>query len=905
MANNDLDLILNAGKPQQTATTPAPTAASGQAPTIEEVLGLAPKTAPAPAAPAENPIDKIDSTAPQLNTLYSTSTGDPVRLKYSEINEELAKGTVGYKKGTTVPMIINGESWNMPAEKVREFILQGGRIEHPHEIGVREVVAQNKGISGGIAVGLKNFADEALFGVPGIIEKHTESAYEKAKREALKEDHAIANAAGGITGFGISMLYGGELFQTATKGGRIAQKLVLGAAEEALAKGAMREGEELATKTIVNKLVEAGASEAAAEKVAPSLLRSTAANMAKYGVEGAIISAPQTITELVYDPKEAAEHLAFAVGGGAALGVLGPLGSKFGALTKDAMKNMPEIFESLKPEIMALKAAGLERGTARKFGIEKLENHGKLLLEEKVVDGFISTKEFEKRISNLKVDSGKEISDILKKMEQESASKFINERPNVGKMFDELQALRQKYSEPIYNKELKQIDRIIDTIKNRFNPEFREAIDAALAQGNKIEQTFIPLEFQETQKLKEMMGGLAKWDDTAKGELNQVRQSAYHIVRDELDDAVGRVAEKIGNPELSQQYARAKEKYAAATDIDFLLNIKDARTKGNSIFGLTDNVVGSAAGIAGAIATGNFVGGLLYPILSLTAKKFLESTYLKTGIASLMHNKNLSVSGLLFVEQAIKKSAEQLDRIPEVMQNSIKKVTPSTAGLSAMSRFVGSKTEPKTIQEKQKLFEEVSAKINASALKYQQTADRINQMAIPIGSLGAPNISKAWVEQQIKTFDYLQSILPQANKDIKPFKKNLSQISDAELASFEKALRIVDNPYNILDSFMNNTITQKEVDTLRAIYPNIYNQMVNKIAEFAYSDKAIDLPFQTRLKLSLLMGIKLDQSLDTVGAYQANFAPPPAGKGRGSQINIVTPKSNPLMTSTQLLSNRK
>lgn len=290
----------------------------------------------------------------------------------------------------------------------------------------------------------------------------------------------------------------------------------------------------------------------------------------------------------------------------------------------------------------------------------------------------------------------------------------------------------------------------------------------------------------------------------------------------------------------------------------------------------------------------------MMPLVSVAGKKVMESTWFQTGVASALHRAGASKAGLLFAEDAIAYGAKQLDRLPEIMKHSLEKTTPSTVTMSAVSRFIGRPTDAKTPEERQKVFKELSAKINALAVDPAKAAEQLGNLSAPL-TFGAPKISQAYIEQTMKTYAYLASIMPNANKDMNPFKKNINQLSDKQMHDFEMALRIVENPWNILTSFQNNTITQSQVDVLRNIYPSVYSSMQQKIAEFAYSGKASELPYDTRLKLSLLMGIKLDQSIQDVGAYQANFAKTGSKPPAGSKVDIITPKMNPYQTPIQKL----
>ena len=901
-------------------------------PVSEAYASTAPMSVAAPTikqtADAEMNKDLWGAKAGDLNTLYDTTTGKQSRLAFADIPQALVDGKVGFKKDELIPMLApDGTAGTIPGINVTQALLQGYKLEGAQQKAVREYVQDNKGISGTLKVGLGKFADEALFGIPEIIMDHTADPLEIAKKEALKNDHEIANAAGGIGGFGASMFYGGELFHAATKGGKLAQTLVRGG-EKLTAEAIAEKGIEAAGKQLVGKLVASGAEKAAAEAVAPGLLRETAANMAKYGVEGAIITAPRTITEAmlitgkgiandnlkVSDYAPVAEHVAFGIGAGALLGVPGPLGGKFLKMTKELGKYAPKYFDSLRPENLVLKGAGIERASAKKLGIDNLENAGKILLDEGVVNKGMSFKTLQKSVSEFKTTNGEAIGSIVKEIDSiAEKSGQVPELFQTAPVIEKLAILREEFNQPIYKIEMKELDRIMATVEKQPEKLVRYEGPKAVQEGAYGGTPYADighgtLTLESAQKLKGMMGDLAKWDHMAKGKLNEVRREAYFAVRDEVDNAIGRIAENTDRS-LAERFHKAKDNYKAAKDIEYLLDNKEAKLNGNKVFGHTYSIWGGSSGAVGlgiSAVTGNFLP-LILPLLTLTGKKALESTYLQTSVASMLHGLSLNKSGLLFAEQAMKYGAEQLDRIPDILKGPLSPAARETTPLNAIARFLGHDSKDTTITERQKLLDDLAFKVHSINYNQQQTADKIAKMALPLSMTGAEKISQAYTAQTIKTFQYLQSILPNADKTINPFKENTSKVSDTQLANFEKSLRIVENPYSILNDLQTGTVTQGQVDTLRAIYPNIYDQVKERITKLGGQGDLKGLTYSTRLKLSLLMGVSFDDSINQVPSYQSNFMAAKGGgaKASGGGANLVSQKSNPMMTSIQALANRK
>ena len=199
----------------------------------------------------------------------------------------------------------------------------------PEAKAVRAYVAENQGLSGTAKVALHGFLDQATFGVYGAVKDHEDGKdpLEKAKAEALKQDHAIANIAGQVGGFGASILAGGGIFRAAGTVGRLAEGAVL--------------GERILAANVATKMVQAGVPAAEAAEVGAGLARRIIANGAKWAGEGAVFAAPKAITEAALgDPERAGETLLMGVAGGAVLGLAGGTAGNIGRAMAGSMKGL-------------------------------------------------------------------------------------------------------------------------------------------------------------------------------------------------------------------------------------------------------------------------------------------------------------------------------------------------------------------------------------------------------------------------------------------------------------------------------------------------------------------------------------------------------------------------------------
>lgn len=189
-----------------------------------------------------------------------------------------------------------GEKGSIDAGQLNTALMSGYRLESPAEQTVRQYVDKNKGIAGTTKVLAGQFVDEALMGVPELAYDLTSDPIARAKKDALKDAHPLANAVGGITGAGASLLYGGPLIGKAST--TVAEKLV------------------------ANRLLQVGG-DYTAKRAAAMVARDVLGSAAKMGTEGALYSSPQAATYvLLGHPDEAGEKLAYSVVGGVLAGTL-------------------------------------------------------------------------------------------------------------------------------------------------------------------------------------------------------------------------------------------------------------------------------------------------------------------------------------------------------------------------------------------------------------------------------------------------------------------------------------------------------------------------------------------------------------------------------------------------------
>jgi hypothetical protein len=756
--------------------------------------------------------------------LYNTQTRREETLPETEIQNALLSGSHSYAAGERVNVKDeSGEVVSVPTENLTRAFEAGYQLETASQGAVREYVDDNKGLVGSAKVALGQFADEALMGLPELIFDKTQDPLAVAKKEALKKEHEFANTVGGIAGFGASTLVGAPIFKGAAKTGEIASKIV---AEKLLAKG----GEELGKRT--------------AGKVAKDIVARMATSATKMGVESAVLSAPRAITEAALgDPEAAGETMLAGVGLGAIFGAGGSLAKDLGKIAKNKVaaslaerefdngRTWSEIFKD-KAEDKAVEALNPTLSQ-----MERLENTkdpkklGRFLLDEGVVTPLASPKVMYERLAEKTEVIGKEMGGLITKIDELNSPLGVISGKNLA---DDIQA------------------RVIDKYKGDI------AYRPILKQIEGLAEEFKTLPWMKLEDVKRQRGAI---DDliTNWGAEEKVKQRFIRETRNALEEGI---EARIGaiSPDDLANYKDLKVRYGYLEDAERIAKKAAAREAKNNDFGLTSFISmgagGAVAGIPGAI--GAFVareGARRY------GNQVMASMYDR-------------VSGVLLAEQAMKRTAEAMDKLPEVLSRMSEKVKVPASSLSsaAVLRLMTGDAEVKN-ESADKRLERFTEKAAIWAADPGKFSDKISEIVSPISNNGAPEIGAAFNQKLSQAFGYLWSELPKADRPQSPFqKKRTFKPTVQQMHAFEQKAQVVFDPFSVVSELEKGTLSRNHVMALQSVYPKIYEMIRRKVQETAIGG-AKPLSYAQRIKLSLLLDQPLDPSLqpEAITGMQATY----------------------------------
>jgi hypothetical protein len=180
----------------------------------------------------------------------------------------------------------------------------------------------------------------------------------------------------------------------------------------------------------------------------------------------------------------------------------------------------------------------------------------------------------------------------------------------------------------------------------------------------------------------------------------------------------------------------------------------------------------------------------------------------------------------------------------------------------------------------------------------------INTISHRVGDMNevAPETAKELSNVAVRGVNYLHSIAPKDPLgDYKLFYDSKDWFpSDAELASFEQAVNVVENPLYVLDAMNNGSLTSDEIMALKAVYPSLYEDIARELTE-QLADKQKDLPYKSKLQIEMFMGSPMDASSHHLQMWQDQFkvqeAPSPPR-------NVKFGRAESTMTEMQRLEGR-
>lgn len=307
----------------------------------------------------------------------------------------------------------------------------------------------------------------------------------------------------------------------------------------------------------------------------------------------------------------------------------------------------------------------------------------------------------------------------------------------------------------------------------------------------------------------------------------------------------------------------------------------------NAFGAATGGLVGSVFGPAGA-AVGAAVGGGIGYIADIDGGKILRRMI-----------DGETMLGPQFLEKAMKKGGEKLDRISEVLGNMKKRATTGgkyhaspmdTARMDVIKGMVSEMVEPEETKDKQTVHSKINERLSEWVSNPALMQEHVMEITGQVGRHGAPNAATISAQKLFTAVNYLNTHMPKPPRQNSPFAPPVRwKPSSFQLKAFEEKFEAVADPFRVLDHLENGTLTRNHMEAIKTVYPALHGVMQRRVFNAVAEDKLL-LNYTDRLKLSLVMDMPLDLSMQNIGRHQKTFAQLAEAQEKSAQGGNFAPK---------------
>lgn len=786
-----------------------------------------------------------------------------------------ANKTEGPAAKPTAPSMMTGSDgklYNVPAGSYDTAIKNGWKPADQASLDREEQIKRGVDQTSVGAGGIRTFANEASLGILNYVDnkeagEKQASINEEIRNRVAKRD-PITHALSAGAGFAAPMLIPGV-----GEAGELARGAVLGAGEVA-ARVAAKGAAEVATKAAADAVVEAAAKAGVQKAAETTLARKIAATAVQGAVEGAVYSAPKAAVQVAYgDTEQAAEGMLWGIGLGAVGGVA------LGGVEQGVKAGLGKLQE------------GAE-SVASKLG--ETQSNG-LTYADDIARNFLGINDKQaQRIGAQKITQFVERADelgILKSGDKVSATKNLLKTSGEG-ITEHLNNLQEAITkDPELAAKLKSPAQVSEDIQAKAITKFPE-IEMATHASEKAELTKILEDVASGgigkegakpsfEALQEIRTSLQKGKKSfMKGTPQaEIYKFADGEIQKALEEGAQAVYAEGANPKAFPDYLQQKFDYHMAKSL--LERENPFRGTGrlpsslDSIFGHGSSTMNSLM-VAGAGHPALALGGAA--VKYVVSKVLHNEAFLGTGISALRKISkdpaSVPIIGGLLAKSGKEALEAHLASIPELIRTIPSKAV-ARGTYDAVQKFLGPEANGLS---KDQQFKRINDKLISMGTNSSATSDAVGHISSVFTGTSL-QLAALVADKKMNAISYLQSQLPKNPKGPQPFEKSDWKPSKQEQLAFERKLGVIMNPMSVFSRMHDHTINKDDIDALKAVYPKIYQAMVETAVNASYDPKLADVPHSTRMAVSKLVGMPLDNSIKNIASIQQAIAAKPAGKG--------------------------
>jgi hypothetical protein len=685
------------------------------------------------------------------------------------------------------------------------------------------------------AVGAYQFANQAAFGVPGIILDHTLSPDDREMWEDARSRHPGANFGSGILGTIASLAYGGPLFKAAAKAGDAAHAFVLGgeeAAEEAArATDAIQTVAEAARPGIKAGVIEQEGNlqqEAARGVVPEGEVEGSWADF-KDVKPDKVQTTPDIMADTVRDPyaqgpsrKLVTEQMPETVAPEE------PIRNALPPHEAGVIPYRPEattLVDPLARGSMADLIANAGQGTKGPAAAEEaLENASKALVKY----------------------HGQDAADAMEAVKEAVGEHLADQIGNVvGATPDEL-AARLKTANML------QATKVATAIAEHTAPGLARSVLAKVVRYG-VEGAVL----SAPQTLTD--AALGDWTGAGESLLATIGAHTPLMLGNEALEVAAGNAVKSGRHLVDSLLTKAAAPWKQDANV--------AKSIGEGL--------GTLGGIG--FLSGHVHLGAAAWVAKYLAKKFAVARGMKLGnkvLGRMGKNPFNGAFGLTLSKEAADKIKDHINAIADSLLTD--NVSESIEDLhrdisshlgSPLAKFLGDHGKGKTKQEK----------VEMAGAQFEAAQESIKQAAQVIAP-GAPNAAAAYAKAATVAANYMAKQTPRAPMH-QPFNVKTLGPTEQEIQKYEDKLSVYQDPTSVMKHIKDGTFNKDMADTLANCYPQIYGRIQGEVLRAGQSKHQSWSPDE-QFRIALLLGHPITATQQNPGAmaWPIEATPPQPGK---------------------------
>ena len=322
-----------------------------------------------------------------------------------------------------------------------------------------------------------------------------------------------------------------------------------------------------------------------------------------------------------------------------------------------------------------------------------------------------------------------------------------------------------------------------------------------------------------------------------------------------LREDLVRSAERYGtefNSAAIKKYGEMNEKYYRLKSALEIIE-KSERNSGRLAPGFTDKIIGTAGAIAGGAAGG--IGGAIVGSAAGLASKTLRQK--APGVLAHIVTRTDTVNSSINKASKAFASAKKIGAVAADIGKSAAIKVP------ALTAYDSAKVE-KTSDDLRK-YRKLLSKLTRIQQDPEYLASILSRQVDVLSNY--PDIASATINRSIAAFNFLSSKLPvparNSSMKLNPMLEINEKpiISKPELNKFMKYVDAVEDPIGVIDDLASGKVSNESIETLKTVYPLIFEQLKNSIIEKVALSKE-PIPFDKRILMGLIFDFVSDVSLE-------------------------------------------